>query len=171
MNTSKLSDWLQMTAAVGVIAGLGLVAYELRQQHELVRVQLMSEYFFAYQEHSRSFQDEITAAAYAKSLSSPESLTPQEQVILYGLFNEIMSVYLVTPFSLVDSGFFRINPERLGSTGASLIFASEFGHTWWADSRSRWPPPIQEIIDELAVSPDDLPVVGPAQRIKEEMQP
>ena len=28
---------------------------------------------------------------------------------------------------------------------------------------------IVEIIDELAVSPDDLPVVGPAQRIKEEI--
>ena len=35
MNASKLSDWLQMTAAIGVIAGLMLVAYEIRVSNRI----------------------------------------------------------------------------------------------------------------------------------------
>ena len=43
MNSRSLSDWVQIVTAVAVIAGLGLVLWELRQAENLTRAQLSSE--------------------------------------------------------------------------------------------------------------------------------
>ena len=56
-----------------MLAGLLLVANELRQQQELVRAQLGAEAITAHQEVLNSFQDVATARAYVKALEAPYS--------------------------------------------------------------------------------------------------
>ena len=43
MNLAKLNDWLQLAAALGVIAGLLLVAAELQQNAAVTRAMLNSD--------------------------------------------------------------------------------------------------------------------------------
>ena len=54
MNTTKLNDWLQMTAAVGVIAGLVLVAYELRISNRMGYEQANAEGIRMWTDHDRA---------------------------------------------------------------------------------------------------------------------
>ena len=39
MNSKKVHDWLQIAGVLGVVAGLALVAYELRQNHSMMQAQ------------------------------------------------------------------------------------------------------------------------------------
>ena len=43
MNSSKLSDWLQIAANTGIIAGLLLVGLQLKQNSDLLKTQLLYE--------------------------------------------------------------------------------------------------------------------------------
>ncbi len=167
MNTQKLNDWLQLGAALGVIAGLGLVAYELRQQHQLVRAELASDTFSAFEDVGRSLQSEPVAAAYAKSIMAPETLTPEEQVIVEGLYLETMNVFLIRQEYFVSRGFFEIDRDQIGIQGAGLMLAGKYGRTWWEENRMNYPLFVREVMDGHAASIDALPIPGSVRRMGE----
>ena len=169
MNLQKLNDWLQLGAALGVIAGLGLVAYELRQQHQLVRAELASDTFSAFQDVGRSLQSEPVAAAYAKSIMAPDTLTPEEQVIVEGLYLEMMNVFLIRQEYFVSRGFFEIDRDQIGIQGAGFIFAGDHGRNWWSENRRKFPPFVGEIMDGHAERGDGLPTTSTLIKLREGM--
>ena len=44
MNTEKLNRWLSLGANIGVVIGLLLVAYQIRQEANLTKLQLFSDH-------------------------------------------------------------------------------------------------------------------------------
>ena len=43
MNFEKLNRWLQVSANIGIVLGLVLVGFQLKQNSELARIQLLYE--------------------------------------------------------------------------------------------------------------------------------
>jgi len=42
MRTERLASWLQITANIGIIGGLILVGFQLQQNSDILRAQMMS---------------------------------------------------------------------------------------------------------------------------------
>ena len=78
MSSSKLNNNLQILASLAVVAGLILVAYEVRQNNVLARAGAVREVLMSWQPvHAAGFETDI-AALNVKSLAEPENLTPDE---------------------------------------------------------------------------------------------
>ena len=108
MNVQKLNDWLQLAAAVGVIAGLILVATEIRQNAQLTRAQLNSDTFTSLEELARSMQQEPLALAIAKSYESRQDLTVHERNIIDGFYKEIYHA-VVRELAFINRGIYEDN--------------------------------------------------------------
>ena len=169
MNTEKLNDWLQLAAAVGVLVGLLLVAYELRQQQELVRAQLGSDAITATQEQFDSFQDVATARAYVKALEAPDTLTLEEQVILHSLFAEVLVATVTRHRYLNSLGVFEAGLAIPANSAAGIILGSEYGRQWWAVRRRTSARVIVDALDAAATDRDSL-LMNSAALIKQTAQ-
>ena len=148
MDIVRTSEWLQVVAAIGVIVGLLLVAYELRQEQELARAQLGSETMAGFQDVAQALRDRDTVSIYTKAITDPESLTFEEQIILDGLFTEVVYTYLVRQNYLFLRGVFDVTPERFRNIAGDLILSNEYGRSWWAEHRSRFSSEVGELLDE-----------------------
>ena len=135
MDIVRLSEWLQLVAAVGVIAGLMLVAYELRQNQELTRAQLNSETLAAMENLSRSRQQEPLARAIAKTHEAPLELTPAERVMLDGYYVESFQT-IIREFTFIRSGLYEDELDFYIAVFARNVLLTEYGKLWWADTRS-----------------------------------
>ena len=153
MNIQRLNDWLQVGASVGVFAGLILVAYQLRQDHQLARAQLAADAFATHQELRMSLREPDTARAFVKAHESPGTLTLEEQVVLDAFYEDVIAVVVGRNMLLVDMGIFE--PFVLNSNAAAasrLVFASEYGRQWWAVVRNNYTTRLREAIDAVAKS-------------------
>ena len=165
MDIVRTSEWLQGIAAVGVLIGLLLVAYELRQQHELARAQLGSETLAGFQDIAQALRDPDTVRIYAKAINDPESLTFEEQIVLDGLFTEIVYTYIVRQNYLFLRDVFDGTPERFKAIVGELILSNEYGRAWWAEHRSRFSSGVGELLDETASTAAGNPYRESAERI------
>jgi hypothetical protein len=147
MNLDKLNDWLQVLAAVGVIAGLVLVAYELRQEHELVRAQLGGESVRAFEDINRSVQDETTSRAIARACESPLDMSTQDHVILDGFFNEVIVGVLAREVYMQERGMFEDDLQQYAAWVAEFIFVCEYGRAWYVENRDEIVPEHLPLLD------------------------
>lgn len=167
MKTEKLNDWLQLAAAAGVLAGLLLVAYELRQQHELARAEMGPETFAAQQELLNSLRDVETARVYVKAFESPESLTLEEQVILDALYAETVTVTLARHNYMLARGVFEGGMTMPASVAGRILFSSNYGRQWWLARRAGFVPQVRDALDAIAVEDVESWFINHAALVKE----
>ena len=148
MNTEKLNDWLQLAASTGVLIGLLLVGYELRQDAELTRAQLGSALMSSFDELNRSGQR--NAGVIAKSITSPEELTFEEYITLDRYFWEVFTVAILRDDYLVNRGIFDSSEEEMATIFIDLVLSSPYGRAWWAENRHRAYPNLAATIDATA---------------------
>jgi len=142
----KLNDWLQLLASLGVIAGLALVAIELRQNQELTRAQLNSDGMTSTEELMRSRQQEPLARAIAKSRDSPLELTRTERVMLHGHYMENFEL-IIRERILIRRGIYEDNlgtPIRIFTRS---VLTTEYGQAWWRTFSPTLPEDLRERIN------------------------
>ncbi len=74
----KLGQWLQVSANIGILAGLILVGLQINQNTELMRLSFYSAEEDGYLMMGATTSGETLAAAWAKAIEEPESLTRNE---------------------------------------------------------------------------------------------
>ena len=129
MNVDKLNRWLLLVGHVGIIAGLFLVAVQMRQDHALTRAVLYSDATTARMELHYRMMDPAVATVVIKSLTDPSALSFDEL--------RIMDSYLL---AVVNEHRRRLVLERMGldsDFGAPenmllFYFGNRFAKTWWA---------------------------------------
>ena len=128
MDMDKLNQWLLVLSHVGIIAGLILVGFQIKQDSELTRVQIFSDTTSARIQMHESMMGENPAPVVMKSLSSPTELTLEEL--------RIMDAYLLTA---VNEARLRLVLARQG-LGIDLVeeenilmfyFGNRFAQEWW----------------------------------------
>ena len=135
MNSSKLSDWLQIAANVGIIAGLLLVGLQLKQNSDLLKTQLLYEESNRLVELETQVVGENGAEVWAKSISDPGNLSLSEQrimeALLWSFVEQLRATRLLAELGLIEDEEWRL---RVRSDTAYYL-ANEYGRAWWANYR------------------------------------
>jgi len=150
MNSGKLSDWLQIAANTGIIAGLILVGLQLKQNSDLLKTQLLYEESSRLVDLETQFVGENGAEVWAKSISDPENLSLAEQrimeALLWSYVEQLRSTRLLGQLGLLEDAEWK---KRVRSdTGFWL--GNKYGRAWWASfkgDKSQLPPDLIMEID------------------------
>lgn len=133
MNSSKLSDWLQIAANVGIIGGLLLVGVQLKQNSDLLKTQLLYEESSRLVELETQVIGESGAEVWAKSIADPLSLDLSEQrimeALLWSFVEQLRSTRLLAQLGLLEDEEWRL---RVRSDSAYYL-ANDYGRAWWAN--------------------------------------
>jgi hypothetical protein len=153
----KLSDWIQILTAIAVLAGMGLVIYELRQTKELALADLLLQGYAFANEVDNTLIGENAAESLTKDCLG-EQLTPQDVIVL----DEYFSAMFDKANAYRDvMGFAREDDDWQFNTRENLahIFSTERGRIWWEVETARWyvEPEVLEIGNQL------LSELGPPQ--------
>ena len=149
VNTKRLNRWLSLGANIGVVIGLLLVAYQIRQEANLAKLQLFSDHTDARREWAQAMMGDDPMAVVAKSIERPEELTLAELQIMdhyyISALNELRRLELLDEAGL-DTGVYIEGFHN-------FYFGSNFAKSWVeAYGLGREMDPVREKIS--AVRPD-----------------
>lgn len=135
MQVSKVGNWLQIIGNFGLIAGLVMVAVQIKQNTEIAQAQLISESYRTAMEVPLGLMGENPAKAWSKAIHTPEELTNEDLVVLdANLLKGWLELSRIE--ILVDSGYAG------GVDAPAQLYAWDYlGHTfgsnWW-NTRGEW---------------------------------
>jgi len=146
MKREAVGDWVQIIATTGVVAGLLLVAIELRQNSNLARAEMNSQTGFAWQSTQSALRDPEFAAVFRKSIEQPNELDLNERIMMHGYYRDLVS-NLGREMILIARGIFADNSSYVASQVVREGLATDFGRAWWARSKSGYFPSLVLALD------------------------
>ena len=139
MNYQSISYWVQIVTGIAVLAGLGLVAWELRQSREIALAQLSSDFFLMNSGHNSALMGESPADVIEKACDSPEELTKSDYRILRSRFGEVLDRVRRTRAIAESSDLMADDDWRIYATANfQLIFNTHAGRAWWGANDQSW---------------------------------
>ncbi len=131
METEKLNRRLQVIANVGIVAGLVLVGVQLKQNSDLLKVQLL------YEESQRSMNIETLVTGeeagqvWAKSITDPMELTLAEQrvmeAMLWSYIENLRATHMLSELGLLRNEEWRLRVE----SDSAYYMANPYARAWW----------------------------------------
>jgi len=156
LTSTKLSDWLQILAAIGVIAGLVFVAEEIRQNNRLARAESVREIYLVWQDIYRFGYAHDVQLLLQKSIEKPSELTDAEILRLSEYYFMVLDAYLVQVamherFDLAYNAYdylFDLAP----------MFTSEFGRNLLRENEQNIGAESDAFLDALKAEVDKSPI-------------
>ncbi len=131
MKMDSINRWLSLVANIGVMLGLILVAYQIRQDVELTKVQLFSDATSSRKEWNQAMLGSDPMNVVMKSIESPSELTLAElhvmDAYLVGAVNELRRL------ELLEAAGLDVNVEVEGLH--HFFFGSRFAKAWYEEFR------------------------------------
>ena len=148
----KLDDWLQLVGMAGVIISLIMVGYQLKQNSELLRLQIIMEESYAVIDHERIMVDnERASEVWAKSLTDPTNLTMAERRIMEGYLWSFIEL-IRTNHRMSEAGLLTDEDWRFRvKADSGFYFGNAYGYAWYqafSDNNQTLPKEIIDAIDE-----------------------
>ena len=143
MNTSKFNNWLQIAANLGILIGLILVGFQMRQNSELLGAELVFTENQRNIDYARVLAGENPSSVFAKHLTNLEDLNFQEQIEIdafyYLYFENWRSMHYLASIGLTgDEWKIRINDD------VHWLLDNPYGKARWESGQDILPP---EVID------------------------
>ena len=133
MNYGKLSNWLQISANIGIVVGLLLVGVQLKQNSDLLKTQLLFEESYRAIELETKVVGENAAEVWAKSISDAKTMSLAEQrimeAILWSFTEQLRAMRMLADLGLLEDEEWR---ARVNSD-AAFYLANEYGVAWWTN--------------------------------------
>lgn len=129
MQSSKLNNYLQILASSGVLIGLIVVSYELRQNTAIAAVEHSRELYLSWIDIASFEGENNIGEVVIKSVEQPDSLTAEELYKLNLWLINILSIY-TSGYDANENGI----PSRYSSLGesyAEYLFASRYSRHWF----------------------------------------
>jgi len=82
MNVDRLNRWITLGANIGILVGLVLVVYEIRQNSDLVRAQIIATAFSDKEVLAVAKMGEDYPGALARSIEEPDDITLADVAVL-----------------------------------------------------------------------------------------
>ena len=155
MESSKLFNIVQLIASIGLIVGIILVIWELRQAREIAKAEAVAASFAQYTQRVQTMMGENSAAAVAKACDYPDELTTEEMIILNRYYNEVINNMRHTLLTQSVSGDLAVFDWRQWAHNYGDVFDTEYGRWWWQDYR--WEKPIKDGGDAYLSENDLIP--------------
>lgn len=149
VNTESLSSWLQITANAGIIGGLVLVGFQLKQNSEVLQAQMLSA-------ESRSVIDQEMqivggegAAAWVAAMSDPTNVSPEHHRVMEAIFWSAVESWRHIE-ELDALGLAKVDPSTRVTEEAPWYFGNAYGRAWWATRKdgSALSDDLKAVIDE-----------------------
>ena len=154
METDRVNRWLTLGANVGVIAGLILLAAEIKQSTEVSEMQFYIERRAIVNDLSRAMLDTETAEARTRSIVDPQSLSLSDIEKLGSILSLRLNIWRLS-FVLEERGF---RDEGAALNYLEHTIEDDFGNlaaqTWWRHHRDSYPPDFAAAIDHALVDVD-----------------
>ena len=82
MFTEKINHWLSLSANIGVMAGLILVAMQINQNTEITKAQIANDYFLADMTLELAMMGDDPAKSWIKAVYAPEDIDQLDAAVI-----------------------------------------------------------------------------------------
>ena len=131
MKLNKLNDWLRVIADLGILVGIVLVLVQMNQNDDLMRSQIMNQYYDSNAEYEASFAGENLPAIWEKSLLDPENLTLAEMRALEAVTFAPLFRWINLYRQNEDSVLGKMDWKEEVQMDATWIFKGPYARSWW----------------------------------------
>jgi hypothetical protein len=164
MKHFEYKGWLQLSANVAILAGVVLVIFQLRQNADLLELQILKQDTDSYIASELMMIGENYADTWQKMLEEPESLNLAELRAIESHFwaHNIVrwrNLYELHSRGLLDEDAWK----RIIREDLEYEFAHPYGRAWWEDIKDNidLPRELVEFVDDgLAKAPHNAPVAN-----------
>jgi len=160
MNYTKLNDWLQIAAALGVIVGLGLVAYELRLSNRIGWEQASADALDRWDNVSEMSLLPGMAELFLRAHQG-EELSREEAIFMNAYIDTGLSTIL-HDYRLYLTGSLVL-PQGWESAYNRIIqyyAGSPYARRKWETSKVAWQPDFVSVVDNALVAEEQRDVIG-----------
>ena len=147
MNSAKLNDWIQIIAALGVIGGLLLVAYELRQNTEHAISESVRVLYAEYRTIIKSEYESDIAELLVRAIEQPEDLTDAEILKVSAYLSALVGFY-DQHFSLHELGVVGNDGLDNLADEVDFLLTSKLGRAWFDDNKGWMQPEVAATIEQ-----------------------
>ncbi len=137
MESNKFGYWLQVGGIVGILAGLILVGLQMKQNSELLQLQLLRQEADSFIAAQQVYVGENFAEVWQKQIEEPENLTLAEMRIMESnLWGQ--SVYRWWKnYQLYERGLIRESDWKTPiDSDVTYVLNTEYGLAWWAEVKT-----------------------------------
>jgi hypothetical protein len=159
MSRSDLLQWLQVSANLAILAGVVLVVLQMRQNADLLELQILKQDADSYIAAELALIGENYTETWQKMLEEPENLTLAEKRALESILWAHMIKRWVNTYKLAQQGLIEdIEWKHAVDSDVGYELAHPYGKAWWKEAReiSMIPRQLAEYVDsklETGVSP------------------
>ena len=153
--SDRVNSWLSFIANVGILAGLVLVAIELNQNTDQLKLQLVFQTTQKLFDNNRDLLGDNPTPAITKSITNPDDLTYEEFLIassfVLNQLNEWEDRFLIYQAGLIsDRDWKRHVDENAGWT-----LGNRFARRYWRVSSSVFEPEFTKYVDSVITTIDE----------------
>ena len=134
MNSSKIGDWIQILASLGVLIGLFAVAYELRQNSVFAQIEHSRENHRNWMQVSYLEIETDIFDSLVRSIEDPENLSAEDMFKLSAWMQMNMSI-LVYGDTANQAGV-AASTSLMSEGAARYFFSSKFSRQWFAGNKA-----------------------------------
>lgn len=152
MDLAQLNSWMGIAANIGVVAGLILVAVQIRQSTKITKAQVANDWFLADMQLELAMLGENPASVWAKALVTPDELDHTDAAVLDRYFNfglvQIQRLQRMHELGVADAQWV----ERAGYLRWHL--GNEVGRRWWSHFRGGFSEDFARMVDDILADAD-----------------
>ena len=149
MTIERVSSWLQISANVGILGGLVLVAFQLDQNSEILQAQMMSAESRSVIDQEMQIVGEQGAAAWVSAMSDPTNVSPEHHRVMEAIYWSAIESWRHIE-ELNRLGLVNVDPRPRVTDEAGWYFGNTYGRAWWNTRRDD-----TEVSDVLKKAVDD----------------
>jgi hypothetical protein len=142
------SMWISLIASGGVLIGLILVAIELNQNTQQLRLQLEFQSDQKIVDNNRDLLGDNPTPIIAKSITDPKELTFEEALVassyFLNLLNEFETRYFIYQAGLIEEQDWKRHIDE----NICWTLGSQFAQTTWHTTKSSFEPEFVEYVDD-----------------------
>ena len=149
MNIERLSSWLQITANVGILGGLVLVGFQLKQNSDILQAQMMSAESQSVIDQEMQIIGEHGAEAWVAAISDPTNVSLEHHRVMEAVFwSAIESWRHIEELAKLDLA--EVDARSRVKEEAPWYFGNTYGRAWWITRRedSALSDDLKTVIDE-----------------------
>ena len=152
MDWGEISGLLTLTANVGVLIGLILVAAQIKQNTEITKAQVANDWFLADMQLELAMMGENPAASWTKAVYTPGELTHRDAAVLDRYFNyglvQLQRLQQMNELGMAHDRW----KDRISYLRWHL--GNDVGRRWWAHFKDGFPPDFAATVDEILEKSD-----------------
>jgi hypothetical protein len=150
MLTDTVNRWLTLSANIGVIAGLILVAVQISQNTQIMKAQIVNDYYLADMNLELTMMGDDPAVSWTKAVFAPNELNHVDAAVLDRYFNygivQIDRLRKMHEVGLADDDW----EDRIYYL--SWHFGNEVGRRWWENYKDGGSDDFTDKVDEILTS-------------------